>query len=156
MVSLCLNSLEKSVTPKLNLHNSIKELNEYEKNLGKKIRSDKTFIKNKLKEKETKFKKEFEKTIKESREIKEPKIKKSKSLFLKVNNETCTIVHLGRILNCLEDIEYAKNPLTINDVIDFTMLSSKVVEDGLNFLSKRGIIKEIKDRGLITYTKISL
>ena len=131
MSRLALSLQERQVAPKLKLHLSVQELNNYQKDLNKKLRTEKSLIKNNLKEKETTFKKEFKKLT--------PKIKKGKTQFIKVNDETCTITHLGRILNCLEDPEYAINPLTINEVVDFTILSSKVVIDGLNFLSKRGL-----------------
>jgi hypothetical protein len=142
MPNLALSNLEKNIAPKLNLHHSAYQLNEFEKNLNKEIQA-KNRIKKKSEKEPNNFKKQFLKDIKkvDTRFVK-------KSVKEKEETNLCTTKHLNRLMVCFEE---NKRQLSITDIKDFTMMDNKIINDGLKFLSRFNIIKETNDRGNYFY-----
>jgi len=88
-----------------------------------------------------KFKMEFDKLIRKKDKLKKP---------IKINSSNPTVLHLNRILFCLEE----KKDRRIKDIGDYCCMGNKYVKNALNFLLKHELIKEIKD-GVITYYSLN-
>jgi hypothetical protein len=114
---------------------------DYINNLKKKINEKKketTKLRLERQKVDDNFKKEFEKLVKSKEKL-------SKPISTKLSH--ANTYHLTRILFCLEE----NKEMNVTKLGDYCCMCRSHVRDGLNFLLKHGLIKEIKKVGMSVY-----
>lgn len=149
MAGVALTTREKQVVPSLHLNTSANKLNDYVKKTHAQLKHEETIKRHKAKEpikNAIKFKKEFNK-------LKNTKMNFHKPVSEKESKEECNTKYLGRIMTCFEQPEIKDKELRISDIKDFTLMNNGILNDGLKFLVRYGIIKERRDKGYFYYSK---
>lgn len=143
MSQLTLTKQEREIAPKIGLRSNPFILNQYQKDLSKKIRTEKKIEEVKKVTQKQDFKKQF--LADANNENKEDLSKSPK----RTTFSNATTIHLNRILQLMDDHQER----TSGQIANETMVKRDHVYDALRFLTKYGLITHIHKNGGDHYSR---